>query len=192
MGRPAVFLDRDGVLIEEVHYLARVEQVRMIPGAAEAVRRLNAAGLPVVVVTNQAGVARGYFPESQVGVVHEHLSRLLSDEAGGRIDLYDYSPYHPTEGVGDYRRDTDCRKPNPGMLVRCAARLDLDLGRSWMVGDKRSDLEAGAAVGCRTLLVQTGYGAGLGLSAPDESLRLAAVVPTVVEAVDFILATVRD
>ncbi len=185
--KPAVFLDRDGVIIDEVNYLARVEQVRVIPGAAAAIRRLNAAGIPVVVVTNQAGVARGYFPESQVAVVHDHLSKVLADEAGARIDHYDYSPFHPTEGVGEYKRDTDCRKPNPGMLLRSAAKLGLDLGGSWMVGDKLSDLQAGAAAGCRTILVRTGYGAGIDRTAPDETLKLAAVLPTVVDAVGWIL-----
>lgn len=187
MGRPAVFLDRDGVLIDEVNYLARVDQVRVTPGAAAAVRRLNDAGITVVVVTNQAGVARGYFPESQVAVIHEHLSHLLAADAGARIDHYDYSPYHPTEGLGEYKRETDCRKPNPGMLLRSADNLCLDLSRSWMVGDKLSDLQAGAAAGCRTILVRTGYGATLDLTAPNEKLKLAAVVPTVVEAVNRIL-----
>jgi D-glycero-D-manno-heptose 1,7-bisphosphate phosphatase len=187
MARPAVFLDRDGVIIDEVNYLARVDQVRVIPGAAAAIGRLNDAGLPAVVVTNQAGAARGYFPESQVAVIHEHLSKVLFAEAGARIDHYDYSPFHPTEGVGEYKRDTDCRKPNPGMLIRSATKLGLDLGRSWMVGDKLSDLQAGAAAGCRTILVRTGYGAGLDVTAPDETLKLAAVLPTVVEAVDWIL-----
>jgi D-glycero-D-manno-heptose 1,7-bisphosphate phosphatase len=187
MADPAVFLDRDGVLIDEVNYLARIDQVRVIPGATAAVRRLNDAGLPVVVVTNQAGVARGYFPESQVGVIHECLSKVFADEVGARIDHYDYSPYHPTEGVGEYKKETDCRKPHPGMLLRSAAKLNLDLSRSWLVGDKVSDLQAGAAAGCRTILVRTGYGATISLTAPNEELKLAAVVPSVVEAVEWIL-----
>lgn len=187
MIHPAVFLDRDGVLIEEVEYLSDVSQVRLIPGAAEAVRRLNAAGRLVVVVTNQSGVARGYFPESRVGEVHAHLSAVLKSHAGAVIDHFDYSPFHPTEGVGEYRKETDCRKPKPGMLVRSAALLGVDLASSWMVGDRRTDLEAGAAAGCRTILVRTGYGAGCDVSAPDEGLKLAAVVPSVVEAVAVIL-----
>ena len=185
--RPAVFLDRDGVLIEDDDYVGTVERVRVIPGAAAAVRRLNDAGFPVVVVTNQAGVARGYYPESQVSVVHAHLSELLFAEAGARIDRYDHSPYHPTEGRGEYRRETDCRKPHPGMLLRSAAALGLAPARSWMVGDKLSDLQAGAAAGCRTILVRTGYGRDSTLAAPDEAVRLEAVVADVAEAVEFIL-----
>jgi D-glycero-D-manno-heptose 1,7-bisphosphate phosphatase len=185
--RPAVFLDRDGVLIVEAEYLSEVARVQLVPGAAAAVRRLNDAGLPVVVVTNQSGVARGYFPESRVGEVHEHIAGLLQLEADARIDRFDYCPFHPTEGVGEYRRDTDCRKPKPGMLVRTAAELGLDLERSWMVGDRRSDLEAGAAAGCRTILVRTGYGAACEVTAPDETLKLVAVVESIVEAVGVIL-----
>jgi D-glycero-D-manno-heptose 1,7-bisphosphate phosphatase len=187
MSRPAVFLDRDGVLIAEAVYLSDPDRVQLVPGAATAVRRLNDAGFPVVVVTNQSGVARGYFPEGRVGEVHARIAELLHAEGGGRIDHFDYSPFHPTEGVGDYRRDTDCRKPKPGMLLRSAAALGLDLERSWMVGDRRSDLEAGAAAGCRTILVRTGYGVECDVTAPDELLKLAAVVPTVVEAVGVIL-----
>jgi D-glycero-D-manno-heptose 1,7-bisphosphate phosphatase len=184
---PAVFLDRDGVLIEDAEYLSEVAQVRLIPGAAAAVRRLNDAGRPVVVVTNQSGVARGFFPESRVGEVHRHIASLLLAEAGAVIAHFDYSPYHPTAGVGEYLRDTDCRKPRPGMLLRSAAALGLDLPHSWMVGDRRSDLEAGAAAGCRTILVRTGYGSASDLTAPNDELKLVAVVPSIVEAVDVIL-----
>ncbi len=183
----AVFLDRDGVLIEDDDYVGTVDRVRIIPGAAAAVRRLNDAGFPVVVVTNQAGVARGYYPESNVEVVHAHLSEVLLAEAGARIDHYDYSPYHPSEGQGEYRKESDCRKPHPGMLVRSAAKLGLDLARSWMVGDKLSDLQAGAAAGCRTILVRTGYGAKASATAPNDAMRLVAVVPSIAEAADEIL-----
>lgn len=184
---PAVFLDRDGVLIAEAEYLSHPSRVQLIPGAAAAVRRLNDAGRPVVVVTNQSGVARGFFPESRVVEVHAHISALLLAEAGAVIDHFDYCPYHPTAGVGEYLRDSDCRKPKPGMLLRSAAALGLDLANSWMVGDRRSDLEAGAAAGCRTILVRTGYGSASDLTAPNDELKLVAVVPSLPEAVDVIL-----
>lgn len=160
MPRDAVFLDRDGTLIEEVHYLARPEQVRLIPGAAEAVRRLNHLGVLVVVVTNQAGVARGYFPESRVAEVHAHLAMLLAEQ-GARVDAFYFCPHHPTEGAGAYRVACDCRKPRPGMLLAAARDLDIDLSRSWMIGDKPCDAEAGRAAGCRSVLVRTGHGAHL-------------------------------
>ena len=160
MPREAVFLDRDGTIIEEVHYLSSPEQVRLIPGAADAVRAFNEAGVLVVVVTNQAGVARGYFPESRVREVHEHLSALLG-EHGAHIDAYYHCPHHPTEGVGEYRVACDCRKPKPGLLLTAARDLNIDLSRSWMIGDKSCDAEAGAAAGCRTMLVRTGHGRDL-------------------------------
>src|SRR5947209_5902158 len=137
---PALFLDRDGVIIEEVHYLAEVGQVRLLAGAAEAIARVNRAGVPVVVVTNQAGVARGLFPEERVHEVHEHLLSLLS-RWGARVDRFYHCPHHPTAGQGSYRSECACRKPRPGLLLRAAADLDLDLGRSVLVGDKVSDLE---------------------------------------------------
>ena len=174
MPREAVFLDRDGTIIEEVNYLSSPEQVCLIPGAADAVRRLNDAGVLVVVVTNQAGVARGYFPESRVGEVHAHLSTLLAAH-GARIDAYYHCPHHPTEGVGEYRVACDCRKPKPGLLLTAARELDIDLSGSWMIGDKLCDAEAGATAGCRTLLVRTGHGRDLPVEV-DAVTDLAAAV----------------
>ncbi len=153
----AVFLDRDGVINEEVNYLSQPEQLRLIPGAAEAIARLNRAGLLVIVVTNQAGVARGYYPEAQIEVVHAALSRQLA-QASARIDRYYYCPHHPTEGLPPYRIECDCRKPRSGMLRRAANELNLDLLHSYMIGDTASDLIAGTRAGCRAILVQTGYG----------------------------------
>ncbi|MDY3552451.1 HAD family hydrolase [Gemmata sp. JC717] len=172
MSRDAVFLDRDGTLIEEVHYLARPEQVKLIPGAADAVRRLNAAGVLVVVVTNQGGVARGYFPESRVTEVHEHLAALLAQQ-GARVDAFYYCPHHPTEGSDAYRVVCDCRKPRPGMLLTAARDLDIELSRSWMIGDKPCDAGAGHAAGCRSLLVRTGHGADLPDAVPDLAAAIA-------------------
>jgi len=111
----------------------------------------------VVVVTNQAGVARGYFPESRVADVHTRLSALLA-ERGARIDAYYHCPHHPTAGIGRYRVDCNCRKPKPGLLIAAAHELDINLSRSWMIGDKSCDAGAGRAAGCRTVLVRTGHG----------------------------------
>ncbi|HEY1187157.1 MAG TPA: HAD family hydrolase [Gemmata sp.] len=166
MLREAVFLDRDGTLIEEVNYLSHPDQVRLIPGAAEAVRRLNDLGVLVVVVTNQSGVARGYFPESRVVEVHERLIALLA-ERGAVVDAFYFCPHHPKEGIGVYRVTCGCRKPKPGMLLAAARDLGIDLAGSWMIGDKPCDAEAGLAAGCRALLVRTGHGAGLSEAVPD-------------------------
>jgi len=153
----AVFLDRDGVINEEVEYLSRPEQLRLIPGAAEAIGALNRREIPVIVVTNQAGLARAFFPEAQVMAVHRALAAVLQ-QAGARVDRFYYCPHHPTAGLPPYRVDCDCRKPKPGMVLQAADDFGLDLSRCILVGDKVSDLEAGRRAGCRTILVKTGYG----------------------------------
>ena len=156
--RPACFLDRDGVIIAQVEYLSDPAQVRLLPGAARAIARMNHLGIPVVVVTNQAGVALGRFNEPSVAAIHSRLDSLLVAE-GAFIDRYYYCPHHPAGVVDAYRAVCDCRKPQPGMLRRAAAELRLDLTRSVLIGDKLSDLEAGRAADCRVALVRTGYGA---------------------------------
>ena len=188
--RPAVFLDRDGVLIEDVHYLKKPEQVQLTPGAGGAVARLNAAGLPVVVVTNQSGVARGYFPAGRVAEVHQRLDQLLAEE-GARVDRYYFCPHHPEGTVPAFRVECDCRKPRPGLVLRAACDLGIDLGASYLVGDKLSDLEAGAAAGCRTLLVRTGHGRSVRGPLPAERLRLLAVTVDLPEAAAMVLARRR-
>jgi D-glycero-D-manno-heptose 1,7-bisphosphate phosphatase len=183
--RPAIFLDRDGVIIEETGYLSDPAQVVLIPGAAEAIARLNQAGIPVVVVTNQAGVARGYYTESRIHEIHARLDELLRRH-GAHIDRYYYCLHHPTEGIGPYRCDCECRKPRPGMLHRATRDLGLDLSRSCMVGDKLCDLEAGANAGCQTILVRTGYGHTLH-SLDLTSLRIVYIADDLSEAVEFCL-----
>ncbi len=175
MPREAVFLDRDGTLIAEVNYLSHPEQVRLLPGAANAVRALNTAGMLVIVVTNQAGVARGYFPESRIAEVHARLAELLA-EHGACIDAFYYCPHHATEGVGEYRVECECRKPKPGMLLTAAREWNIDLARSWMVGDKPSDAEAGIAAGCRAILVQTGHGTELNNAVADIATAVATIL----------------
>lgn len=155
--RPAVFLDRDGTLNVEVDYLHRVEDVALIPGAAAAVADLNRRGIPVVVVTNQSGIGKGKFTWVQYGAVMGRIDDLLKAE-GARIDAAYVAPHHP-EGKGPYQHpDHPDRKPNPGMLLRASEEHGVDLSRSWMIGDKRIDLEAGRNAGCRVALVRTGYG----------------------------------
>jgi D-glycero-D-manno-heptose 1,7-bisphosphate phosphatase len=162
---PAVFLDRDGTIVREVEYLARPEQLALLPGAAEGMRRLREAGYRgyrgyrLVIVTNQAGVARGYFDEDDVRRVHERLREMLREQ-GADVDAVYYCPHHP-QGQGAYRRECPCRKPGTGMFERAARELGLDLARSVVVGDKVTDLLPGVELGCRTVLVRTGYGQSL-------------------------------
>jgi len=185
-GKAAVFLDRDGVLIEEVGYLSKVGQVRLIAGATEAVAALNRLGVTVVVVTNQSGVARGYFPEERVGEVHRSLDALLAMR-GARVDRYYYCPHHPEAEVERYRLRCECRKPRPGLLLRAAAELGVDLARSHLVGDKASDLAAGGAAGCKCILVRTGYGTLVDVTAPDPRWNLVRVAADVGDALWHLL-----
>lgn len=155
--RPAVFLDRDGTLNEEVGYLHRPEEVVLVPGSVRAIARLNARAIPVIVVTNQAGIGQGKYGWKDFHAVMDHIASLLAKE-GAHMDGVYAAPHHE-RGIGEYQHpDHPDRKPNPGMLQRAAAEHDLDLARSWMIGDKAIDLEAGRRAGCRTALVLTGYG----------------------------------
>jgi D-glycero-D-manno-heptose 1,7-bisphosphate phosphatase len=157
--RRAVFIDRDGTISEEVGYVNHVSRYRVFPFAAEAVRLLNEAGWLAVLVTNQAGVARGYFREDLIGEVHALLAAEL-ERGGARLDAVYYCPHHPTVGEPPYRLDCDCRKPRPGLIRRAARELGLDLAGSWMVGDRYSDVELARHAGVRSAFVLTGYGRG--------------------------------
>lgn len=187
MTRPAVFMDRDGTISEEVGYVNHLSRYRLLPDALEAVRLLNHAGFLAVVTTNQSGVARGYFSEALVGQVHDRLL-AWAREAGARLDAIYYCPHHPHEGEPPFRADCDCRKPRPGMIRRAAREHDIDLSRSYVVGDTRADIEAGAAAGVPGILVLTGYGRGL-VEHQGDRMRVApiAVRENLLDAVRFIL-----
>ncbi len=181
--KPAVFLDRDGVVIEDSHYLGSRDRVQLVPGAAEAIAGLNRAGWVVVIVTNQSGVGRGLFTETDVDSVHDHLLELLRGY-GAKIDAFQYCPHHPEAELPAFRIECECRKPRPGMLLRAAAELGIDLAESWMIGDRVSDLEAGAAVGCRTALVRTGYGMLVNAAGLDrDALNLDLIAIDLADAV---------
>lgn len=153
--KSAVFLDRDGTINEESGYLHRKEDCRFIPGALAAVATLARAGFLVVVVTNQSGIARGYYSEDDLNRLHQYMESEIA-AAGGRIDAWYHCPHHPDYPSAE--EDCSCRKPLPGMLLKAADELGIDLGASWMIGDKLADIDAGTAAGCRSLLVRTGYG----------------------------------
>ena len=150
--RPAVFLDRDGTIAEEVGYLNHLSRFRMFPCAAAAIRRLNDAKLPVMVITNQSGVGRGYFPESLVHAVHEFMEKQLA-AGGAQVDGIYFCPHTTAD-------ECDCRKPRPGLLERAGREHHLDLRRSFVVGDRYGDVELARRVGARSILVRTGYGEG--------------------------------
>lgn len=163
--RRAVFLDRDGVINTEVNYLHRVEDFAFVPGTVDALRRLQQAGWALVVVTNQSGIARGYYTEADYQALTAHLRAELA-VAGVSLDAVLHCPHLPDAQVPAYRLDCDCRKPAPGMILRAVAELGIDPAASVLVGDKRSDLEAGRAAGVgRNVLVRSGHAP----SAADEA-----------------------
>ena len=182
--KPAVFLDRDGTMIEDVGYLDAVSRVEFYPWTVDAIRMLNRAGLPVVVVTNQSGIARGLFSEAFVGETHRHMDARLA-AGGARVDAYYYCPHHPDGRVAAYARACDCRKPGRALIDRAAADLGLDPRRSFVVGDKWLDVELATNAGAHGILVRTGYGAG------DEQrpeLRNAiAIVDSILDAANEIV-----
>lgn len=149
--RPAAFLDRDGVLNVDHGYVHRLDELDLVPGAADAVRLLNNAGYLVIVVTNQSGVARGRYGEDAVRRFNDELAKRLAAQ-GARIDAFYYCPHHPEGSVARYRIACDCRKPNPGMLAQAARDFDIDRGKSFLIGDKPGDSEAAAAFGIKGVL----------------------------------------
>jgi D-glycero-D-manno-heptose 1,7-bisphosphate phosphatase len=185
----AVFLDRDGVLIEDVDLVVSPDQVRTIAGAAEALRRLKDAGFALVMVTNQPVVARGLCTLEDVDGIHDELDRLLEAGGGPALDGRYVCPHHPDADDPRYRRECDCRKPRPGLLERAARELALDLTGSYMVGDRPSDIAAGAAAGCTTVQVLSGRHEAPPIVSPepiDPDLEAAQTVPDVGAAADWI------
>jgi D-glycero-D-manno-heptose 1,7-bisphosphate phosphatase len=153
LGRPAAFLDRDGTVVKDAHYLADPDKVELIPGAADAIRRLREAGLALVLVTNQSGIARGLYTEAQYHAVAKRVDQLLRD-AGAPLDATYYCPHHP-----DHGGPCDCRKPGTGLYRRAAREHGLDPAASYYVGDKLTDVLPAVALGGQGILVRTGYGA---------------------------------
>jgi D,D-heptose 1,7-bisphosphate phosphatase len=156
--RPAVFLDRDGTINLDAGYVDRLERFELYPFAIDAMRLFKQAGYLVVILTNQAGVAHGMYGEDFVATLAEYLADRARD-GGAQIDGHYYCPHSPDAAVPAYRTDCECRKPKPGMALRAAADLGIDLRRSVVIGDRWRDLAVAKAVGCRGILVRTGYGA---------------------------------
>lgn len=153
----AVFLDRDGTINEEVGYLDSIGKLKLFANTAEAIRLINESGMKAVVITNQSGIARGYFTEGFVRTVHAEIQKELHDN-GAFIDAFYYCPHHPTDGLGMYLKSCTCRKPGVGMLVSASKDLDIDLSKSYTVGDMLKDIQVAGKVGAKGILVKTGYG----------------------------------
>jgi D-glycero-D-manno-heptose 1,7-bisphosphate phosphatase len=184
----AVFLDRDGTLIEEGNYVSHLSQVRLFPYTVDAVRQLNVAGFKVVVITNQAGIARGIVSETFVAEAHAYLSERLA-AGGASVDGYYYCPHHPAGIVDGLNVECECRKPKAGLWRRAAADLELDLSRSFSVGDRWRDVGAARAAGTRSIMVRTGYGRAEEQSAPP-GVAADAIVDNLAAAVGWILESV--
>ena len=159
MGHKVVFLDRDGTLNEEVGYVNHLDRFSLLPRAGEAIRLLNEHKIRVVVITNQSGVARGYFPESLIHRVHQKMEELLKKEKAHLDGIY-YCPHHPDVGDPPYRQRCRCRKPATGLVEDAVRELNLDCSRSYMIGDRVNDIEFGHQIGAKGVLVLTGYGKG--------------------------------
>ncbi len=157
MKKPAVFLDRDGTMNVEKEYLHKISDFEFIPSADKAIKKLNDNGYLVIVVTNQSGVARGYYVEEDVRKLHDHMMEELR-KIGAHIDADYYCPHHPEKGIGKYKKDCDCRKPDIGMFNKAMERFDIDVSNSWMIGDKEDDMRFAKNCGIKGILVKTGYG----------------------------------
>jgi D-glycero-D-manno-heptose 1,7-bisphosphate phosphatase len=182
----AVFLDRDGTINEEVNYLSCPSQLNLISGASEAIQILNEKNIPVIIVTNQSGIARGYFDEKQLNTINDTLRNILL-AVGAVIDDIYYCPHHPEAEIATYQMNCDCRKPNPGMLIKAAQKWQLDISHSFLIGDKASDIVAAQRAGCKTILVKSGHGSDelsrwSGIPYPD------CVVDNILDAVQWVMS----
>jgi D-glycero-D-manno-heptose 1,7-bisphosphate phosphatase len=186
-----VFLDRDGTINEEVGYVNHIDRFALLPGAVEAIRELNRFGLKVILITNQSGVARGYFPEKLLKAVHEKLCSMV-EAAGGHLDGIYYCPHHPVEGKPPYRKDCHCRKPKIGMLQTASDELEIDLERSYVIGDRLNDIKLANNAGSKGVLVLTGYGKGEWENHRKKGPSPWKVAKDIQEAVQLILEDVRS
>jgi D-glycero-D-manno-heptose 1,7-bisphosphate phosphatase len=182
----AIFIDRDGTLNEDIGYVATVDQLILYPWAAEAVRLINRAGLKAIVVTNQSGVARGMHTEETLKAIHSTMIEDLAEQ-GARIDAVYYCPHHPEIGDSRYRIACKCRKPQTGMLDAASREHNIDLGRSFVIGDKATDIQLAHNAGTRAALVLTGYGRQTRAHPEHRSRTPEIVAKNLLEAVKQIL-----
>jgi len=191
MKQPAIFFDRDNTLIVSDGYLSDPAEVQLIRGAADAVARARGLGFRVVTISNQSGVARGLFSEAAVVAINEKMEQLLAGEnPRAKIDRHEFCPFHPEAIIEQYRKESELRKPRPGMILRAAEELNIDLSASWVIGDAPRDIEAGHAAGCRTILISD-----VSLPASPATLEATVIEPdetvsSVSEAMDVIEALV--
>ena len=190
-----IFLDRDGVLIEDVHLLTNPGDIQILEGVPQALRRLKEAGFQLIVISNQTVVARGLVTEQEVHAIHAEMKRLLEQAGGPRLDGFYFCPHHPNATLPAYRIACECRKPRPGLLLRAAREHNLDLSASFVIGDRITDIIGGARAGCRTVLVQTGKHQEPPIETVeplDESVQPDHVCADLKAAAEWILALQRS
>ena len=182
----AVFLDRDGTILDELGYVTPESEIKLFPFSAEAITRLTAAGFPVVIITNQGGIALGLYDHAFVDATHAQLSQTLA-QAGADITAWYYCPHHPDGKVSEFTGPCECRKPATGMLDAAARDLGLDLAGSWVVGDQWRDIELAHRAGARSVLVRTGYGRGLESNWPADVAPPTTICDDLLAAADHIV-----
>ncbi|MDH7513240.1 MAG: HAD family hydrolase [Clostridiales bacterium] len=187
MKKNAVFLDRDGTINVDAGYPSDYGQVEVYPRSYEAVRRLNSAGLPVIVLTNQSGIGRGLLTEENLRTIHEKMKASFQQEKA-RLDAFYYCPHYELSAIPRYRLNCDCRKPNPGLALKAAADFGLDLARSYMVGDKVEDIVLGLNIKASPVLVLTGYGEESLKKLAEIGVKPAHVAVDILDAAVWILA----
>ena len=183
---PAIFLDRDGTINEDIGYVSRPEDLIIYPWAAEAIRLVNESGMKAIVITNQSGIARGLYTEQTLHDIHGRLRDQLARD-GAQVDGIYYCPHHPRIGDDRYRQFCDCRKPNPGMLLQAAREHNVDLSRSFVIGDKSSDMNLATNAGAKGVLVLTGYGRETSEDGDHWPCNRELVADNLLEAIRLIL-----
>lgn len=187
MNKPAVFIDRDGTINEQMGYINHLSRFRLIPGVPEAIRLLNENNFLAIIVTNQSGVARGYFPISLVREVHSFMEESLKN-AGAFVDGIFFCPHYPTGKVSEYTIECDCRKPKTGLIDQALDSFDIDISRSYMVGDHSTDMELAHNCGLKGIMVKSGYGLGeVKYVLPQMALRPSYIADDLLDAVNRIL-----
>ncbi|OCL27656.1 D,D-heptose 1,7-bisphosphate phosphatase [Orenia metallireducens] len=187
----AVFMDRDGTVSKEIGYVNHPNRYELLPRSGLAIKKLNQSGIKAILATNQAGVARGYFKEEMIGQVHNRLEELLKSE-GAYLDAIYYCHHHPRVGEGKFKKECNCRKPEPGMLLQGKEEFGVDLKKSYMIGDKISDVEVAHRVGAKGILVLTGYGMGDYQNAQDNwKVEPDYIAEDLFDAVEWILMDIE-
>jgi len=185
--KPAAFIDRDGTINEQMGYINHLSRFKIIPGVPEAIRLLNDLGFLVIVLTNQSGIARGYYSIDLVRQIHDLLRKTLKKEANATIDAILFCPHHPQGSVPEYTMECECRKPKTGLIKQACMDFEIDLTQSFVIGDMASDMELANQAGVKGIMVETGYGLGeIDFILPKKQLEITFIAENLLHAVRFL------